>query len=211
MAKYESVDDLRNHREELADKYDGNLPAYLEDFFDEEENKHIKSEFFKERAIRKYKATPEERREFIKGKEEEFWEDNEFEIVKKKKTVRDSVEPIYEEPLRNEEILEEERDLTKDEIRILKSICERDLYLFAMRYFKHYLKKPSSKLHKFLYDTISREFNKNRIKGFKRAVAAPRANAKCEKHDNIINKLDGSLVKISDIKVGDSILSLNNN
>ena len=176
--KHNSIEELNEHRQELTEKYGGKLPEYLENFFNDEENTHVKNKFFKERAIKKYTIPLEERIEFVKEKDKEFWEENEFEVVKKRRTLREDVDPVYEEPLRNEEALEEERDLTKDEIKILRYLCESDIYLFAVRYFKHYLKKPSSRLHKFLYSTISREFKKKRTKGFKRAVAAPRGNSK---------------------------------
>jgi len=178
MAKFTSIEEVQEKKEEVAKEYDGKLPNYLEDYFSEEENKIKRNEFFINRAIAKRKTTYEERKEFVIKKEEEFWEENDFEIVKKKKTVRDEVDPIYNEPLRNEEILEEERDLTEEERKILIAMCEKDLYLFAIRYFAHYLKKPSSRLHKFLYSTITREFEKKRNKGFKVAIAAPRGNAK---------------------------------
>ena len=178
MAKFESVDEVHQKRKELSDEYEGKLPEYLENYFDEEENKIRKDEFFRQRHQNKYKYTSEEKGKFIEEQDEKFWEENEFEIVKKKKTVRDEIDLKYEEPLRNEEILEEEVGLSEETKKILIAICEHDLYLFAIRYFAHYLKKPSSKLHTFLYKTIIREFSKSRKKGFKIAVAAPRSNAK---------------------------------
>lgn len=73
----------------------------------------------------------------------------------------------------------QEAALSQAEIDVIKNICEEDLYLFAIRYFSHYLKKPSSKFHKFLYDLIPKKLNnKNRKEGVKYAIAAPRGGAK---------------------------------
>lgn len=74
---------------------------------------------------------------------------------------------------------EKESSLSQSEIDIIKNICEEDLYLFAIRYFSHYLKKPSSKFHKFLYDLIPSKLNDlTRKEGVKYAIAAPRGGAK---------------------------------
>ena len=72
------------------------------------------------------------------------------------------------------------RKLADEQVRgVLKVLCETDLYLFAVRYFRHYLKKPSSKFHKYLYSYLEKHLNdKNRKKGFKHAIAAPRSNGK---------------------------------
>jgi len=72
-----------------------------------------------------------------------------------------------------------EATLSLSEINVLKHICNEDLYLFAIRYFSHYLKKPSSKFHKFLYELIPKKLNApNRKEGIKYAIAAPRGAAK---------------------------------
>ena len=72
-----------------------------------------------------------------------------------------------------------EEALSLDEIEVIKDICSEDLYLFAIRYFSHYLKKPSSDFHKFLYELVSTKLNqKDRKEGIKYAIAAPRGGAK---------------------------------
>lgn len=176
--KFESIEEVREERKIISNKFKGNLPDYLADYFDDEELKQINSEFFRERA-RLIRETPkEEKRAFIENKQKEFWEENETELVKKPRRIGSHLEPVYEEPPRASERVEQERDLTEEEIRILVQICERDLQLFAIRYFPHYLKKPDSKFHKYLYNKLSREFSKNRKIGLKLSIAAPRGNAK---------------------------------
>lgn len=70
--------------------------------------------------------------------------------------------------------------LTETQLRgILVGLCEEDLYLFAVRYFRHYLKKPSSRLHRYIYKFLTENLNnEKRKKGFKHAIAAPRSNGK---------------------------------
>ncbi len=84
-------------------------------------------------------------------------------IIKKAKTVRSDCEVKYPEP----EINSNDRDLTAKEINILIKLCENDLYLFAVRYFNHYLKRPSSKFHKYLYRLLNRETNRNKKNAFR--------------------------------------------
>jgi len=67
---------------------------------------------------------------------------------------------------------EQERALTPEEIRVLVKLCENDLYLFAIRYFPHYLKRPSSRLHRFFvwdFGTGDKQISK----WCKMAIAAP--------------------------------------
>ena len=137
-------------KEQLESKFSGGLPRYLEDYFETQEPQQYQSE-------------------------EEFWKNNKTEIVKRRRATN---HPVFKEASRNTERVEEDRELTKEEISILIQLCENDMYLFAIRYFPHYLKKPSSRLHKFIYDLLSTELNSERSKGFKWAVAAPRGNAK---------------------------------
>jgi len=141
--------------EHLDKKFDKGLPNYLKDYFDSKDLNDIDD---------------------MVMSEEDFWKYNKTEIVKKR---RHTDHPVFQESPRNTERVEEERNLSQDEINYLIKLCERDMYLFAIRYFPHYLQKPSSQLHKFIYDLLSTELNNaERIKGFKWAIAAPRAHAK---------------------------------
>lgn len=174
---------LEETREELEDKYETGLPDYLVDYFDEKERRELNSEFYREKYKRKKSFSTEERYEYKKQKEKEFWEENDYELVKVKTTARKDYGKKYEEPPLAEERIDQEQELTPEEIKYLISICEDDLYLFAVRYFPHYLKKPSSKLHKYLYNTFSRVLSKKNLAkrnrpGTKKAIAAPRSNAK---------------------------------
>jgi len=72
-----------------------------------------------------------------------------------------------------------ERGLTPKEVELIKKQCEDDIYLFAIRYFSHYLRKSSSDFHKFLYKVFAEELNRpNRTEAIKYAIAAPRGNSK---------------------------------
>jgi len=184
MGKFKSVEDLQEARQELSESYEEGLPNYLTDYFDDEELKLKKKEFFTElRESRKSKSW-DELNENKREQEEEFFKENEFRLVKTPSTSKYTVND-YPEPQRAEERIDDERDLTDEERKVLLHICKEDLYLFAVRYFPHYLKKPSSKLHRFLYKTISRDLGKYND-GVKWAIAAPRGNAKSSLVSNIL-------------------------
>jgi len=175
--KYETPEDVQRHREELAKEYDGGLPEYLHNYFDDILLRVKKNQFFLEKKKMKYSATLEEKKEYMEKKKEDFWKGNDFVIIKKQKRTGN---PVFEEAPRNSQRIEDEQDLTEEEIKILIAMCETDLYLFAIRYFSHYLKKPSSEFHKYLYSYLTENTNnrKKNSKGFKHAVAAPRGAAK---------------------------------
>ena len=180
MKEIESFDDLNSIRSKLEDDYEKELPDYIETLLLEKEGNIKSTEFFKKKYRDRGKlydeTTPETRKKFSIEKNEKFWKEEKFELVKKK---RKTSNPVFEESSRNLEKVEQERNLTQEEINILIKVCENDIYLFAIRYFSHYLKKPSSSLHKYLYGYLNRNLNKkNRKKGFKHAIAAPRKNAK---------------------------------
>lgn len=176
--KFESVAEVREERKKINDKFKGKLPDYLADYFDDEELRQIDNEFYRERAKIIRETPAKEKKAFLDKKKEEFWAENETELVKRPKRIGSHLEPVYEEPTRASERVEQERELTDEEIRVLVQISAKDLQLFAIRYFPHYLKKPDSKFHKFLYNKLSREFNKSRKVGLKLAIAAPRGNSK---------------------------------
>jgi len=182
----EQLKEIREKRKEVDKEYEGGLPSYLHDYFDDKEIKEIKKEYYRQRAINKNRSIRksialgyEEVKKFREERDAKFWEENKTEIVKKQKRLSKKFTPKYEEPPRADERVEQERELTEEERKVLILLCRDDLYLFAIRYFPHYLKRPSSRFHKFLYKTLSREFKKkNRKKGFKLAIAAPRSHAK---------------------------------
>lgn len=179
MPKFTSVENIRSERLRLDSEFESGLPDYLQDYFDEEEFKFVERKFYDDKRTAKYEHTVEERREYKENEKEEFWKNNSAEIVKKPKSVGSHLEPVYQPPARATQRVEEEINLNYDEKQALIRLCEDDLELFAVRYFPHYLKKPSSKLHKFLYKTLTREINSTkREDGFKWAIAAPRHNAK---------------------------------
>lgn len=169
--KFNSIDEVQAEREKVASEYDGELPDVLMEYFDEEEIKLIKADYFKQKAINKKKYDWDEIKEYREKKEKEFWEENKTEIVKRKTTTED-----YDEPPRATEHLDKENEMSDEQRRYIIGLCEDNINLFAVRYFPHYLKKPSSKLHRFLYDLVVREFKKRGQ--FKWAIAAPRGNAK---------------------------------
>ena len=173
--KLKSVKEVQEERRKLNAKFNGELPKYLDDYLTEKEKQLVANDYYKEI----YKLPKEERREFVENRKTEFWEQNDVELVKSPLTLRKDYEPVIEELPRADERIEQERELTEEERQALIKICSKDLYLFAIRYFPHYLKRPSSRFHKWLYNTLSREINKtNRRDGMKKAVAAPRGGAK---------------------------------
>lgn len=173
--KFESSEQVKQERKKLVEKFGGALPGYLDEYLTEKEEALLLNEYYKE----KYSQPKQDRIQYGIKKNKEFWENNDVTLAKVLPTLRKDYSPIVEEPVRAGERIEQERELTKDERDALIKICSRDLYLFAIRYFPHYLKRPSSKLHKWLYVTLSREFNKkHRREGMKMAVAAPRGGGK---------------------------------
>lgn len=176
MKKFNSLDELNEERNKLAEKFGGDLPNYMMEYFDKETERIETSELYRKLALGKKAYTPEERNEYRQNKEKEFWEQNDFELVKSLRNVPNEYKYSFDDPPRNP-IPEEERELTQEEIRVLVKLCENDLYLFAIRYFPHYLKKPSSQFHRYLYSLLVRDTNRY-PKGVKWAIAAPRGNAK---------------------------------
>jgi len=144
-----------NTNKKLEKEYEDNLPEYLEQYLNEEVSDKPE---IKDRGYTK------------------FWKEEKFELAKK--FVRNK-NTKFKETSRNAERVEHERNLTQEEINVLIGLCEDDIYLFAIRYFAHYLKKPSSELHRYLYEFLSKNLGKqDRKKGFKHALAAPRGAAK---------------------------------
>jgi len=175
MAKFKTSEEVRKFREHLVDKYKGVVPDYIHEHLDEE-GERLKT---RETIVEIYKTPLPEKIKYLKRNEKEFWEQNDFELVKVKKR---HPNPVFDDFKENEDVVCNEEDLSIEERRLLISMCENDLYLFAVRYFSHYLRKPSSKFHKYLYKYIKRIFgNRNldrRKRGVKHAIAAPRASAK---------------------------------
>lgn len=179
MLRFNSVAEVQDERRRLDGEFESGLPDYLQDYFDSEELKLVETEFYVNKRRAKYEYSNEEKRAYKTKETEEFWKNNTAEIVKKPRTVGSHLEPVYQPPARATERVEEEIELSQEDKQILIRLCEDDLELFAVRYFPHYLKKPSSKLHKFLYKTLTEEINNTkREDGFKWAIAAPRHNAK---------------------------------
>jgi len=177
---YNSIEEINEHRKELDKKYDDGLPKYLIDFFDNEVDKFKKREFYRNRAIQRYKYSNEDKKKYYKKRDEEFWKTNKYELVKKEKRLGKHLDSVYKEPDRNTKILDDEKDLSPEDIKMLIAMCEEDLYLFAIRYFSHYLKQPSSEFHKYIYNFLTNNINQRKkySRGFKHAIAAPRSNAK---------------------------------
>lgn len=177
--KYDSIDDINKHRERLDSEYEGGLPDYLVDYFDDKANKLKKNQYFDNLRKLKYENTPEEKMEYFEELNKEFWKNNDFEIIKKQRRTGGK-DPVFIEPPRNKQRVLDEQTLTQEEIKLLIAMCEEDLYLFAIRYFAHYLRQPSSRFHKYLYKFLSDNTNnrKKYSRGFKHAIAAPRGNSK---------------------------------
>jgi len=177
---YNSIEEINEHRKELDKKYDDGLPKYLIDFFDNEVDKFKKREFYRNRAIQRYKYSNEDKKKYYKERDEEFWKTNKYELIKKEKRLGKHLDSVYKEPDRNTKILDDEKDLSPEDIKMLIAMCEEDLYLFAIRYFSHYLKQPSSEFHKYIYNFLTNNINQRKkySRGFKHAIAAPRSNAK---------------------------------
>ena len=177
MPKFKSLEELQEEKERLDKEYESGLPDYLIEYFDKAELKLLDKEYFKNISIAKAEKSFEDRKKYKEEQDERFWEENDAEIVKVPRTVPSEFKYNFSEPPRAEERVDQERDLSLEELKVLAKLCENDLYLFAIRYFPHYLKKPSSQLHKFLYSTLARDVNKY-SRGVKWAIAAPRSNSK---------------------------------
>ena len=160
MKKYDNLAEVQKDRIELENKFEEGLPTYLVDFFDEKE--------------KQFGIT-----EHVKNMEDSGADP--YDIAKYKWSLRSVPEKddgeIPNKPIKN--IEENEVGLSYDEIAIFKEVCKYDIYAFAVRYFKHYLKRRSSKLHRYLYKLINRKIlDRKGKKSFKIAIAAPRGNAK---------------------------------
>ena len=162
MTESDELLEIRKGKEKIYKKYEGSIPDYLLDHFDELELELIEKE---KKKLEESKTKKE--------KEKEFWDNSRTEIVKRLKRVPKGVEPKYDEPPRAEERVEERKGHDFDEKMIIAACGER-LDAFAHYYFPHYLKKPNSEFHEFLYSILNSELNTNA----KWAIAAPRGNAK---------------------------------
>jgi len=167
------------------------LPKYLIDFFDNEVDKFKKREFYRNRAIQRYKYSNEDKKKYYKERDEEFWKTNKYELVKKEKRLGKHLDPVYKEPDRNTKILDDEKDLSPEDIKMLIAMC--------------------SEFHKYVYNYLTNNINQRKkySRGFKHAIAAPRSHAKCVKYDTNIQLYNGEIKKIKDIAVGDCVLSIN--
>ena len=152
---------LIKEREDLTKKYDGELPGYLVDYFDRLEEQLEKGEAYKEVS----------RKEKIEKDKKEFWENNELKVVSLSRARPDSAEKIGLD-------LYEEEKLKNIDTKHIVAACSTRLDAFAKFYFPHFLRKPNSKLHKFLYRIAATEINKKSGRGCRWAVAAPRGSAK---------------------------------
>jgi predicted phage terminase large subunit-like protein len=211
------LDEVQKERVKVASGFpDNKLPDYLVNYFDDKENS-IKTSLrvVRRRGELKYNRKAnnlEDRLEYAKKGIDKFWERNKYCLRKTPRTVGTHLSPAFKEKSRNVEIAKTEAPLTPEEIAALKIMCSEDMYLFAIRYFNHYLKKPSSELHKFLYKYLTFNLNqKKRKKGLKTAIAAPRANSKCLDQDTLITLSDGSKKEIKYIECGDRVLTLKGN
>jgi predicted phage terminase large subunit-like protein len=205
---------IQEERVKVASGFpDNKLPDYLVTYFDEKEESIKKGLTIvghrAEVKFRKRILSLEERTWHAEQGKKKFWELNKYCLRKTPRTVGTHLSPVFEESGRNTEIAKTEAPLTPEEIAALKIMCSEDMYLFAIRYFNHYLKKPSSELHKFLYKYLTFNMNqKKRRKGLKTAIAAPRANSKCLEENTLVKMSDGSTKKIKDVESGDEVLSL---
>lgn len=175
MPRLKTFEELKQLKVKLENEYKDKIPTYLQDYLDAEEKNLLTARYYAQLRMRGNNTSKEERVDFKATETEEFWNSNSAQIVKQVKDGR-KIQEYSQSPIAEERV-DDERDLTPEELLALKVICRDDLYLFAIRYFPHYLKRPSSKLHKFLYKTISNELSKHKG-GIKWAIAAPRGNAK---------------------------------
>lgn len=162
---YSSLEELESQREDLLNKFGGKLPEYLTDYFDIQEkriNINDTKKTLYEKGVAKDQIT-----NYLygaKGSKKLDYEDVDEKPINKEK------------PIKN--IDSKELELTQKEVDTLIQVCESNIYAFAVRYFGHYLKKPSSRFHKYLYGYINRKFSKKKRRSFKKAIAAPRSGAK---------------------------------
>ncbi len=198
------LSEIQQERAELDSKYEGGLPSYLSDYFDKKEKAAIHDEFYRKNTKRIWSYSKEERREFAIEREENFWKNNKAEIIKSPLTTGKTV---YEEPPKAELRVEEDK-IEGVSNKLAAIACSHSLEAFGVRYFPHYMTKATSKFHKFLFKTLTRETHKK--KGCKWAIAAPRGNAKCLDSNTFVQLYNGRVKKIKDVKVGDEVVCVNN-
>ena len=125
----QTIEEVVAERDKLATQYVGGLPDYLQDYFDYKlKQLKVSSEIVAtKRNI--YATSKDERAKFIINKKEKFWRNHKYEIVKKKKNTSN---PIFEEPPKGEERIEEDIVLTTLQRKLLIKAAGDDLYLFAI-------------------------------------------------------------------------------
>ena len=119
-------------RKEVAEKFKGQLPDYLTDYFDEKELKEIRKKYYDDIRAKARETSKDDRLKYRQGVEEEFWKNNKVRLIKRELVNKGQkgVKPAEIHPPRNEERVEQERELTKDEIRALIHLCSKNIQQF---------------------------------------------------------------------------------
>jgi hypothetical protein len=55
--KFKTIEEVKQERERVAEQFNGELPSYLVDYFDEIELKKLSADFYKEVKSAKYNYT----------------------------------------------------------------------------------------------------------------------------------------------------------
>ena len=160
---FRSIEEIKLERERLIRKY-GDIPDFAKDFLDlAEERLETRKKYSDRKGRHKFRD--------YKWAEEEFWKKNKLRISKMKANSPEQKDKLLYD------LYEEDKKLQDIEIRHIIQACESRLDAFAKFYFPHYLKKPNSKFHKFLYKTLPKAVDSPRRRA-RWAIAAPRSSGK---------------------------------
>jgi len=171
-----SQDAVKKKLEEVAGECGIVSDCVLEKLEDKFE-KAKRQDDYRDFVIKTRDNSLDERIQYVKKKEEEFWEENELSVVKSPYSL--DYKSNYEEAPRGEV----EGDGPTD-LKLIVKACEYRLDAYAEVFFKHFLKLPNSLFHRFLYKTLQREINGG--KTCKWAIAAPRRSSKSSLVSNIL-------------------------
>ena len=191
---FNSIEELNEARKSLGDKFESGIPSYLDEYFEDQltrlkSNNHFREIALKKKEARKRVLTDEGRKDledYYDRKEQDFWSSYKGRLVKIGSSTPD---PDYKSSTSCTDKVKEERKLTEEDIKALKVVCRDRLDAFAVRYFSHFLQKPRSKFHKFIYKYLNRKLKKppkgRKRESFKTVIAAPRRSAKSSVLSNI--------------------------
>jgi len=162
---FKTLEAIQQERERLLSKY-GEIPDFARELLDLWEERLIRQEKFKQLPTKTVRAS-----KWHKERAEEFWSKYRLKVVKIKQDT-----PEQKNKLLLDLYEEDAKRFGNIEIKHIIETCEYRLDAFARFYFPHYLKRPNSKFHDFLYEILPKAVHDKRKVRW--AIAAPRGSAK---------------------------------